>query len=156
MFIEISKTDLSFAQLADLVTANLIAQQQSLDSAHKSSHQQRCAYCLLLYAAGAPIFLPEHSFQHLYEQLDEFSHHQQIDYFRNFLNTAKLNARKKQDEDYSDHPGLCAVYLDGARPRSHPQFNKIVGDNAKAILARTFAQVVTAGDDFVLPTFRFN
>lgn len=146
---EISKKQTEHLRLANQI-ANL-----RLSSGRTSARAQRLAFCLLLFAAGAAVFLVESSFRQLEQSVDELAQELDDETIVESLMHSKLAARKRQDEDFSFFPGLCACFLEKEPARVYPgKIAQIAGDSFNGSLTRAFAEAVLANDEYRLPTFQ--
>lgn len=134
--------------LSYLSVANQIAQLHP----GRSTYAQRMAYCLAIYAAGASVWMSERSFDHLLSHTELLAQSEQIsDKLCTDLKNLKLAARYKQDNDFSDFPGRCALFVHPSANEIVPSPKKLSSADLTGILTKLFAEVATADDSYIFP-----
>ena len=120
-----------------------------------STKGQRYAFCLAIYAAGAPVQMYTEAYCHLFnvaQDLAKTCNHIQLRYL---IERACAEATDRHDHNYDGFPGLFYMTVVNERARFFPALKTLPKDEALgSILIRAFVEAMNADDSYELPTFQ--
>lgn len=120
-----------------------------------STKGQRYAFCLALYAAGAPVQMYTEAFCHMVSVAEDFAktcNHIQLRYL---IKRSCAEATDRYDTNYDDFPGLFYMTVVNENARFFPSLKTMPKDEAlRSVLTRTFVEAMNADDNYELPTFQ--
>lgn len=120
-----------------------------------STQGQRYAFCLALYAAGAPVQLYNETRCHLLSIAQDLAKNCNHNQLRYLIERSCAEATDRYDTNYDDFPGLFYMTVVNGKARFFPSLKTMPEDEAlRSVLIRAFVEAMNADDTYELPTFQ--